>query len=129
MMVSEKARVSDYHFDHKLWMNELNFFEAQLEVFEGRLGEVVRKLKESEALAAAEAFQNQIIRQREVIDQLKHKFRLRERDLDAYDNNVELDADHPLFIDHEKEHEDMEIFIKLYKEMRDNYMQFLKDWA
>ena len=128
-MVTEKARVSDYHFDHKLWMNELNFFESQLEVFEGRLEEVVRKLSERRALAEAEAFQNQIIRQREVIDELKHKFRLRERDLDAYEDNKEFNPEHPMVRDHEKEHEEMEIFIKLYKEMRDKYMKFLKDWA
>ena len=128
-MVTEKARVSDYHFDHKLWVNELNFFESQLAIFEERLEEVVRHLTEHTAMAEAEAFQNKIIRQREVIDTLKHKFRLREKDLDTYSNDMELDADHPLFVDHEKEHEEMEIFIKLYSEMRDGYMAFLRSWA
>ncbi len=128
-MVTETARVSDYHFDHKLWVNELNFFESQLAIFEERLEDVVRKLTDHTAMAESEAFQNQIIRQREVIDELKHKFRLREKDLDTYDNNLELDADHPLFVDHEKEHDEMDTFIKLYSEMRDRYMAFLKNWA
>ena len=128
-MVTEKARVSDYHFDHKLWVNELNFFESQLAIFEERLEDVVRQLSEHTAMAEAEAFQNRIIRQREVIDTLKHKFRLREKDLDTYADDMELDADHPLFVDHEKEHEEMEIFIKLYSEMRDKYMAFLRSWA
>ena len=128
-MVTEKARVSDYHFDHKLWVNELQFFESQLNIFEERLEDVIRNLNDHTAMAESEAFQNQIIRQREVIDELKHKFRLREKDLDTYDSNMELDADHPLFVDHEKEHEDMDMFIKLYSEMRDRYMAFLKSWA
>lgn len=128
-MVTEKARVSDYHFDHKLWVNELNFFESQLAIFEERLEEVIRHLTELKARAEAEAFQNKIIRQREVIDGLKHKFRLREKDLDTYGREMELDADHPLFVDHEKEHEEMETFIKLYSEMREGYMSFLRSWA
>lgn len=128
-MVKDTVRVSDFHFDHKLWMNELKFFEMQLEVFEERLEEVVKALDERSAFAEVEAFQNQIIRQREVIDDLKHKFRLRERDLDTYANDKEIPTDHILFKDHRKEREDMQTFIKLYQEMREKYMHFLERYA
>ncbi len=128
-MVKDKVKVSDFHFDHKLWMNELKFFEMQLEVFEERLEEVVLAIKDGLALAAVEAFQNQIIRQREVIDLLKHKFRRREKDLDALNNDMPIDKDHVLFVDHRKEREDMQIFIKLYQEMREKYMHFLEQHA
>ena len=125
-MVKDKVKVSDFHFDHKLWMNELKFFEMQLEVFEERLEEVVLAIKDGLALAAVEAFQNQIIRQREVIDLLKHKFRRREKDLDALNNDLTIGTDHVLYVDHRKEREDMQIFIKLYQEMREKYMHFLE---
>lgn len=125
-MVKEQVRVSDFHFDHKLWMNELKFFEMQLEVFEERLEEVVLRIEDRSALAAVEAFQNQIIRQREVIDLLKHKFRVREKDLNALSNDMTIESDHVLFADHRKEREDMQIFIKLYQEMREKYMHFLE---
>ncbi len=128
-MVKDTVRVSDFHFDHKLWMNELKFFEMQLEVFEERLEEVVKTLDERSAFAEVEAFQNQIIRQREVIDELKHKFRVRERDLDTYANDKEIPADHILFKDHRKERDDMQTFIKLYQEMREKYMHFLERYA
>lgn len=125
-MVKESVKISDFHFDHKLWMNELNFFETQLDVFEERLEEVVQGISDNSAFAAVEAFQNRIIRQREVIDELKHKFRLREKDLDTYANDKELDTDHILYKDHRKEREDMQTFIKLYQEMREQYMGFLE---
>ena len=128
-MVKETVKISDFHFDHKLWMNELKFFEMQLDVFEERLEEVVRGIIDSTGFAEVEAFQNQIIRQREVIDQLKHKFRVREKDLDTYANDKELDTDHILYKDHRKEREDMQIFIKLYQEMREKYMHFLEKYA
>ncbi len=128
-MVKDTVRVSDFHFDHKLWMNELKFFEMQLDVFEERLEEVVKGLSERTAFAEVEAFQNQIIRQREVIDELKHKFRLREKDLDTYANDKEIPADHILFKDHRKEREDMQTFIRLYQEMREKYMHFLERYS
>lgn len=128
-MVKDKVRVSDLHFDHKLWMNELKFFEMQMDVFEGRLEEIVLNLHDGLALAAVEAFQNQIIRQREVIDELKHKFRLREQDLNLLDNDKVIESNHILSIDHRKEREEMQIFIKLYQEMREKYMDFLEKWA
>ena len=128
-MFKDTVRVSDFHFDHKLWMNELKFFEMQLDVFEERLEEVVKGLSERTAFAEVEAFQNQIIRQREVIDELKHKFRLREKDLDTYANDKEIPADHILFKDHRKEREDMQTFIRLYQEMREKYMHFLERYS
>ena len=128
-MVKETVKISDFHFDHKLWMNELRFFEMQLDVFEERLEEVVRGIVDKTGFAEVEAFQNQIIRQREVIDELKHKFRVREKDLDTYSNDKEIDSDHVLYKDHRKEREDMQIFIKLYQEMREKYMHFLEKYA
>jgi hypothetical protein len=128
-MVKETVKISDFHFDHKLWMNELKFFEMQLDVFEERLEEVVQNGMDNTGYAEVEAFQNQIIRQREVIDELKHKFRLREKDLDTYANEKEIDANHVLYKDHRKEREDMQIFIKLYQEMREKYMHFLERYS
>ena len=125
-MVKDKVKVSDFHFDHKLWMNELKFFEMQLDVFEERLEEIVLTIDDNSAMAAVETFQNQIIRQREVIDELKHKFRIREKDLDTLSNETTIDSDNVLFKDHRKEREDMQIFIKLYQEMREKYMNFLE---
>ena len=82
MGIHETIHISDLHFDHKLWMNELKFFEMQLTVFEEKLEQIVKSNSETSVLAKVEAFQNRIIRQNEVIDEIKHKLRLREQDLD-----------------------------------------------
>ena len=82
METQETIHISDLHFDHKLWMNELKFFEMQLSVFKEKLEQVVKSNSETSVLARVEAFQNRIIRQNDVIDEIKHKLRLREQDLD-----------------------------------------------
>ena len=63
METQETVHVSDLHFDHKLWINELKFFEMQLNVFEEKLEEIVNSNSDHMVLAKVEAFQNRIIRQ------------------------------------------------------------------
>lgn len=126
-MTADKIHVSDLHFDHKLWLNELKFFEMQLDVFQERLEEIVsRFINNSSILAEIEAFQNRIIRQKEVINDIKHKIRLRETDLESHSNDESIDADNPFYIEHDHERDEMDTFIKLYQDMRNDFMAFLK---
>lgn len=129
-MTVDKVHLSDLHFDHKLWLNELRFFEDQLDIFDDRLSQVVDRYKgDITALASLESFQNQIIRQREVIDELKHKFRTREKDLNKIERSVDepVSANHILFEYHHSEKEEMDTFIKLYDEMRNKYIGLLSE--
>ena len=126
MDTKETVHIGDLHFDHKLWINELKFFELQLNVFEERLGEVAALRTENSIGAKIEAFQNRIIRQKEVIDEIKHKIRLREQDISDFDNRAAVEAGGLLFEDHANEREEMSTFIRLYQNMRDEYFEFLK---
>ena len=125
METQETIHISDLHFDHKLWMNELNFFGMQLNVFEGRLEEIVKSNSETIVLAKVEAFQNRIIRQKEVIDEIKHKLNLREQGLDKMKNSNSVKKGEPLFMEYESEKDEMNTFIRLYQEMRDDFKAFV----
>jgi len=127
METKETVHIGDLHFDHKLWINELKFFEMQLDVFEERLGEVATRHTDNMIRAKIEAFQNRIIRQKEVIDEIKHKIRLREQDISDFDNRAAVEAGGILFQDHSNEREEMSTFIKLYQSMKDDYLEFLKE--
>ena len=127
-MTTDKVHLSDLHFDHKLWLNELKFFEAQLDIFDERLAQVVDRYEDDfTALASLESFQNQIIRQREVIDELKHKFRSRDKDLNRIEKDGAIGVNHILFEYHHSEKEEMDTFIKLYDEMRSKYIGLLSE--
>jgi hypothetical protein len=127
METQETIHISDLHFDHKLWMNELRFFEMQLIVFEEKLEEIVTSNSESAVLAKVEAFQNRIIRQKEVIDEIKHKLRLREKDLDKMKNSNSVKKGDLLFTEYESEKDEMNTFIRLYQEMRDDFKAFVAE--
>ncbi|MCT4622872.1 MAG: hypothetical protein N4A46_04555 [Schleiferiaceae bacterium] len=127
METKETVHISDLHFDHKLWINELKFVEMQMNIFEERLGEVVAINTDTMARAKVEAFQNQIIRQKEVIDEIKHKIRLREQDISSLDNQDTVKEGGVLFNDHESEIDEMNTFIRLYEKMRDEFKSFVSE--
>ncbi len=125
METQETIHISDLHFDHKLWMNELKFFEMQLSVFKEKLEQVVKSNSETSVLARVEAFQNRIIRQNDVIDEIKHKLRLREQDLDKLKDSDSVNRGELLFEEYESEKDEMNTFIRLYQEMRDDFKSFV----
>jgi hypothetical protein len=127
METKETVHISDLHFDHKLWINELKFVEMQMNIFEEKLGEVVAINTDAMARAKVEAFQNQIIRQKEVIDEIKHKIRLREQDISSLDNQDTVKEGGVLFNDHESEIDEMNTFIRLYEKMRDEFKSFVSE--
>lgn len=106
-------------------MNELKFFEMQLTVFEEKLEQIVKSNSETSVLAKVEAFQNRIIRQNEVIDEIKHKLRLREQDLDKMKDSNSVNKGEPFFEEYESEKDEMNTFIRLYQEMRDDFKAFI----
>jgi len=57
------------------WMEEFNFYETEIDSCELSLEELIMGIKSKETLAEAEHFQNQLIHQRQIINDLKLKSR------------------------------------------------------
>ncbi len=120
--------MADLHFDHHMWLNSLKFYKEELDIFENRLAEVSFRHNDVEVKANVERFQNQFIREKEVIDILKH-------DINAHENTlVEFAKEHPVAVEHVyfKNHTDlvdrMETFEKIWKQLRADFMNFLRNW-
>lgn len=120
--------LSDLHFEHKQWISELEFFVTQITSFEERLGEIAVRNTGDEVKAKLEQYQNQFIRQREVIDQLKHKINGHETGLSSYAVAHPVAIDHTHFDDHTDLREEMEQFRTIYQELKDNYYKFVLQW-
>ena len=115
--------ISASHFEHTLWVNELRFFEDEIQIYEHQLERLVQKNDKS-FLPTLERFQNKFIRQREVLDELKHFIRLHEQRLgwavknDDYNENA-------FTKDHEILKEKMNMFRELFGELKDNFYSFM----
>ena len=126
-MSTVKVDVQNLHFEHRLWTNELNFFEDELVIFEKRLSELVQKYTDRDMLSQLEHFQNQFIRQKEVLDQLKHDIKVHDQAIgrllkaDKVANNDDVDR-------HARMGEQMQTYRNIYGDLKDHFYNFLAKW-
>ena len=125
-VVSEKkVHMSDLHFELNLWLNELKFYKDEIKIFNRRLEDIVSRNTSQEVMQELEHFQNQYIRQIEVIDELRHEVKQHENILEkeVLDNPVAVD--HRYFEDHTELRDQADQFKKIYQELKVEFMGFL----
>lgn len=125
MSLLSRVRIAEQHQrTAESWIEEINFYETEVGSCELSLEQFILALKKSEKLAAAEHFQNQFIRQREVINELKFKIRQYLRDLPAMDNE-EQEVRYERHFSYLSE--EVSTFRKIFNELLLEFDDFLKD--
>jgi hypothetical protein len=122
---TKRVYITDLHSDHVLWLNMLAFCKEEIAILERRMEEIAARNTGTEVLAELEHFQNQYIRQREVIDELRHELKQHENLLEKEVREHPIAVDHRLFTDHVEQRESIRIFEKLYRELKDEFMHWL----
>ncbi len=121
----KKVHIADLHNDHKLWLNTLDFCKDEIVILERRMEEIAARNTVSEVLAELEHFQNQYIRQREVIDEMRHELKQHENALEKEVRDHPIAVEHRLFNDHGAHRDAMATFEKIYRELKDEFMRWL----
>lgn len=116
------------HEEHKTWLNKLLFYKDELSIMTNRLSEVARKNTSREVLSLVDHFNNQLIIQKEQIDILNHDIKSHESYLDAEVRKNTNDIEHEKFTDHKNHRESISIFEKIFKELREELIDFLSKW-
>lgn len=119
--------IAQLHFEHQVWGKELAFFADELKSYEKRLEELVTASHNRDMLARLEQFQNQFIRQKEVIDQLDRDIRVHEQHLAklALKDMEAAPSDNGL---HERMRENMNQFRKIYGDLKSEFFRFMGTW-
>lgn len=117
--------ISDLHFEHEVWLNTLQFCKDEITIFERRMGELATRNTDKSLLAELEHFQNQYIRQREVIDVLRHDIKQHENFLEKESVEHPTAIDHRSFGDHTELRNQMETFEKLYHELKNEFYRWV----
>ena len=128
MATTKPVYLQDLHFEHRLWTNQLSFYKQEVNIFENYLGEVSVKNTNHDAMAGVEHFQNQFIRQKEVIDELVHDIKIHEQNLAQFAKEHPVAIDHVHFHDHTSFRDRMEMFEKIYAELKMEFRRFLAKW-
>ena len=110
------------HFLHQLWENELKFCKEEINIYEHHLERLVTHFSDRKVLAELEQLQNQFIRQKEVIDELKHEIHVQDKEIClAAKKGLNFEV-----IEHSKLEEDMRIFRKLFAEIKNHFHLFIR---
>lgn len=119
--------IEQLHFEHQVWGKELTFFADEIKIYESRLEKLVSSSDNKEMLAGLEHFQNQFIRQKEVMDQLNHDIHVHEKHLSGLaEKDMEAaPSDSGL---HDKMREDMNQFRKIYGDLKTEFFKFMGKW-
>ncbi|MCB0651626.1 MAG: hypothetical protein KDC85_10160 [Saprospiraceae bacterium] len=126
-MPVEKVDVRNLHHENKVWKNELLFVADEIQIYENRLSDLVSEKASPQMLKRLEQFQNQFIREKEVIDQLKHDVNSHEHTLVEYVRS-ETGNEDLLVSKHEEMNERMIIFRKIFAGIKDKFYHFLAEY-
>ncbi|MEZ4807705.1 MAG: hypothetical protein R2815_09610 [Flavobacteriales bacterium] len=114
--------IGDLQFDLRNWLNTLRYYREEIMILEHRMEEIARRDNTSETLAQLEHFQNQYIREREVIDELRHDLKQHENHLEQEDRDHIVPVEHRAFEEHGVLRERMLTFEKLYAELKEEFV-------
>jgi hypothetical protein len=118
--------LEDLHFEHILWKRRLLFEKDELRIYQNRLEEVSPKWTDINVKKKVEHFHNVFLINNNVLDELIHDINSKEREisLQAKDNPIAID--HVYFDDHSELRERVETQLKLYGELKHEYLDFLR---
>lgn len=106
-------------------MNELNFYKEEVRRFEKHLDSIAGAQSNKAVAEQVEQFQNQFIREKEVIDELKHKLNGSEKQLAGFVKELNGLGLHSIKMDnHARLRDDMRTFRKIYTELKDAFRKF-----
>ncbi len=122
-MESQLVFLSDLNFNLEVWKRELKFQESEMDYFEEKLEHIVMRNPGSDVLVQLEGFQNKIIREREVMGHLRHRIRMKRREL-AQLGHMEKNNDSQF---HEKQvllKDEMKTFVNMHYQLKEKMMDF-----
>jgi hypothetical protein len=125
-MTAPTVSLQSLHLEYKLWIAELSFDIEMIRIFESRLEKIAADNWDSkEELKKVEHFQNQFIRQREVIDELKHDLHTSEVQLTVFiEEMAPVGYDAERMDNHSGLRERFFTFRKIFNELKDEFHSF-----
>lgn len=126
--MSEKEYIYKQHEENIEWLNKLKFYKDEIKIIQHRLEEIAGKNNSKEVLGLVEQFQNQLIIHRNTIDEIQHHVIISEDKLHQEVERNPVAADHRKAEYHQAEKEELQIFEKLFSELRENFNRFASKW-
>ncbi len=124
-----KEQLMEMKSEHDQWQNKLKFYRDEIKQFNSHLENVANPGAPKEVMATVEHFQNQFIRQREVLDIIRHEFKEHENLIEKIENTNAPDAEENIQKLHNIQRDKLDQFEKIFHELRGEFNLFLNQVA
>lgn len=119
-----KVHLTDLHSERQTWLKALALSKDEIESFENRLSEIMKANNQLETTSMVEHFQNQFIRQREVMDILVHDIHTAEAAMAQQVEANPVATEHKTAPDHTELRDRAETFTNLFAELKTEFNKF-----
>jgi len=118
------ASIEKFQEELRSWKRELSSTKEEIKSFEKELAGLAAHSHNRDIFPHIEHFQNNFIRQKEVIDELRHDLPDSPRRMESIFNSTFNGTDHDV---HAQLCDRMDTFRKLYEELREKFQHFETD--
>lgn len=126
--IKEVVYDENLHFEHEIWMSELDFWDIELKSFTNRLSELVIRWTKKEVLKQLEHYQNQFILHGGVINNLREIIEEHEASIAGHNLTGNKSLDVALVKRHFEFREKMDKQRQIYTELKKDFFQFLSKY-
>ena len=117
--------IKSLHLEYQLWIRELIFYKEEIKIYEDHLEDIIMKDPDFDTRIQVEHFQNQFIRQKEVIDILKHDLHVSEKQLASIAGKLSGSGIQSMRLDnHGSLREKMATFRRIYRDIKIEFRKF-----
>lgn len=125
-MITKANYLSDLRFNLETWKRELRFHFNEMDTFEEKLEEIASREFAKKATVPLENFQNRIMIEKDAISKLMHRCRNKMANINQADFNENIDG--RLQNEQRTLKDDMRTYIKLHYELKEDMMDFFREW-
>jgi hypothetical protein len=111
--------------EHLTWLKHLDFYKSQLDIMKKELSDFAKESTSKKVGPKVEQFQNQFIRQREVIDTLRHNVKQHENEIERMTRFALEYLRDRVTRDHMVLRDEYNRFVELFIELEQDFHDFL----
>ena len=124
-----RTSIDQSHREHRVWMNELEFYREEISIFERHLKEVENKNTGEVPTLKGEDFSNQFLRFKQRIDELEYEINEAEKNLAIYlKEDTTVDYNLVNVGDQQKMRDEINEFKSDYRQLKNRFMQYEVEW-
>jgi hypothetical protein len=111
--------------EHDAWQDRIRFYKDEISHFNHHLGRLSISGAPRDIMISVEHFQNQLIRQREVLDIIRHEFKQHENLIESLEVGKSNEPTEGIHRVHSVQREKLDQFERIFHELRNEFNIFL----